>query len=575
MSQTEPSTKGQMEVVEKMNGFIKWFDSESKLKRWMLLILVGIALVCYGTAEILVLKEMSFGELAKIIVIFVLGIVGIVYGLVAFNKRTLEILIESTDDRMNDKNGVNLKSLIFNKKVYHQGPKIVVIGGGTGLNTVLSGLKKYTDNLTAIVTVSDYGESSTESRRELQMKPLDDIKDSIIALSNTEEQIDRLFNYKFTEGKLRNLSFSDIYFSAMKNINNDFSDSIIKSNEVLNITGQVIPVTLDEMNITAELENGYLVTEKSKIPEIVYEKVTKINRIYLNPTNCRPAPGVIEAIKEADCIIIGPGSLYTNVIPNLLVNGVAKAIKESTGLKVYISNIMTEPGQTDEYSVSDHLNAIIEHCGKGIVDYCIYDTGEVVPEYIKKYNLEGQDLVDSNIDKVKGITFLQRNLSMISDGCIRHDPELVAESIIELICDDLRYQDKQNDPQYLMLNNKLREDKRINKIKKQMAKDAKKGKKESKSSKKRNSKFSSKYSERIESIKQADEMIKLKEQKMKKEAKKAKKVEKQRKEILKEDKEILEFRKEFEKSMRNPTKTVDKKSINELPKSQRGRRKTK
>ena len=575
MSQTEPSPKGQMEVVEKMNGFIKWFDSESKLKRWMLLILVGIALVCYGTAEILVLKEMSFAELAKIIVIFVLGIVGIVYGLVAFNKRTLEILIESTDDRMNDKSGVNLKSLIFNKKVYHQGPKIVVIGGGTGLNTVLSGLKKYTDNLTAIVTVSDYGESVTESRRELQTKPLDDIKDSIIALSNTEEQIDKLFNYKFTDGKLRNLSFSDIYFSAMKNINKDFSDSIIKSNEVLNITGQVIPVTLDEMNITAELENGYLVTEKSKIPEIVYDKVTKINRIYLNPTNCRPAPGVIEAIKEADCIIIGPGSLYTNVIPNLLVNGVAKAIKESTGLKVYISNIMTEPGQTDEYSVSDHLNAIIEHCGKGIVDYCIYDTGEVVPEYIKKYNLEGQDLVDSNIDKVKGITFLQRNLSMISDGCIRHDPELVAESIIELICDDLRYQDKQNDPQYLMLNNKLREDKRINKIKKQMAKDAKKGKKESKSSKKRNSKFSSKYSERIESIKQADEMIKLKEQKMKKEAKKAKKVEKQRKEILKEDKEILEFRKEFEKSMRNPTKTVDKKSINELPKSQRGRRKTK
>ena len=274
------------------------------------------------------------------------------------------------------------------------------------------------------------------------------------------------------------------------------------------------------MNITAELQNGYLVTEKSKIAEVVYDKVTKINRIYLNPTNCRPAPGVLEAIREADCIIIGPGSLYTNVIPNLLVNGVAKAIKESTGLKVYISNIMTEPGQTDEYSVSDHLNAIIEHCGKGIVDYCIYDTGEVVPEYIKKYNLEGQDLVDSNVDKVKGITFLQRNLSMITEGCIRHDPELIAESIIGLICDDLKYQDKQNDPQFLMLNNKLREDKRINKIKKQMAKDAKKNKKSNKDKHKRNSKFSNKYSDRIQSIKQADEMIKLKEQKMKKELKK-------------------------------------------------------
>ena len=407
--------------------------------------------------------------------------------------------------------------------------------------------------------------------------PLDDVKDSLVALSNQDEQLGKLFNYKFTDGRLRNLKFSDIYFSAMKNINKDFSDSIIKSNEVLNIVGRVLPVTLDEMNITAELQNGYLVTEKSKIAEVVYDKVTKINRIYLNPTNCRPAAGVLEAIREADCIIIGPGSLYTNVIPNLLVNGVAKAIKESTGLKVYISNIMTEPGQTDEYSVSDHLNAIIEHCGKGIVDYCIYDTGEVVPEYIKKYNLEGQDLVDSNVDKVKGITFLQRNLSMITEGCIRHDPELVAESIIGLICDDLKYQDKQNDPQFLMLNNKLREDKRINKIKKQMAKDAKKNKKTNKDKHKKNSKFSNKYSDRIQSIKQADEMIKLKEQKMRKEAKKAKKTaKKENKEILKEnnqfqeDKEVLEFRKEYEKSMKQPMTT--KRDTKTLPKSQRGRR---
>ena len=553
-----------------MNGFMQWFKSSSKMKRWMFLILIGIILACYGIAEILVLKEMSFNELIRIIVAFVLGFLAIVIGLVFLNKRTLEVLIESTDDRMQDKKNVNIKSLIFDKKVYHQGPNIVVIGGGTGLNTVLSGLKKYTDNLTAIVTISDYGEEKTESRKELQTMPLDDVKDSMIALANEDEQIDKLFNYKFTEGKLKNLSFSDIYFSAMKNINNDFADSIIKSNKVLNIVGKVIPVTLDEMNITAELANGYLVTEKSKIPEVVYDKVTKINRIYLNPSNCRPAPGVIDAIKEADCIIIGPGSLYTNVIPNLLVNGVAKAIKESTGLKVYISNIMTEPGQTDEYSVADHLNAIIEHCGKGVVDYCIYDTGEVVPEFIKKYNLEGQDLVDSNIDKVKGITFLQRNLSMISNGCIRHDPDLVAESIIELICDDLRYQDKQNDPQYLMLSNKLKEDKRINKIKKQMKKDSKKKKEEKPT--KHNSKFSSKYSDRIESIRQADEMIKLKEQKMKKENRKNTKIKKAKNVKTVEDEEVLKFRKEYEDTIRKPKKSTRTK--NSQTKSTQNRKKT-
>ena len=173
---------------------------------------------------------------------------------------------------------------------------------------------------------------------------------------------------------------------------------------------------------------------------------------------------------------------------------------------------MTEPGQTDDYSVSDHLNAIIEHCGTGLIDYCIYDTGEIVPEYIKKYNMEGQDLVDQDIEKTKGIKFLQRNLSMVVDEHIRHDPNLVATSIIELICDDLKYQDKQNDPQYMMLNTKLREDKRINKIKKDMAKKAKKGKTPKKKTRGK-SKFSNKYSDRIESIREADAKAKAKMQK--------------------------------------------------------------
>ena len=534
-----------------MKGFMHWFKSSTKMKRWMFLILIGIVLACYGIAEILVLKEMSFEEVGKVIGIFIIGFLCIVFGLIFLNKRTLEVLIEATDERMENKKNVNIKSLIFNKKVYDQGPNIVVIGGGSGLNTVLTGMKKYTNNLTAIVTVSDYGEEMTQSRKELGTMPLDDIRDSIIALEESEGEIDNLFNYKFEYGKLKGLSFSDIYFLAMKEVNKDFTKSIMKSNEVLNIVGKVLPVTLEEMNINAELENGYVVTEKSRIPEIVYDKLTKINRIYLSPTNCKAAPGVIDAIKEADCIIIGPGSLYTNVIPNLLVNGVTKAIKESSAIKVYISNIMTEPGQTDNYGVSEHINAIIEHCGKGIVDYCIYDTGEIVPEILKKYNMDGQDLVDPNIDKIKGVKFLQRNLATVSDGFIRHDPSLVASSIIELICDDLKYQDKQNDPQYMMLNNKLREDKRIRKIQKRMVKKEAKNKKkpENKNKNKKNqSKFQSKYSERIESIREADEKIKSKKAKQNKK----KMVQEKRKIIDEIDKDIREkMLEELEKSKLN------------------------
>lgn len=493
----------------KKNGFMQWFKSSTKMKRWMFLILVGIMLACYGLAEILVMKEMDFLEVGKVIFTFVVGFLAIVIGLVCLNKRTLEVLIEATDDRMENKKNVNVNSLIFNKTVYDKGPNIVVIGGGTGLNTVLSGLKQYTNNLTAIVTVSDYGEERSNSRRELNTLPLSDIKDSITALATKDEQVEKLFNHKFRRGKLGGLDFSDIYFLAMQEINGNFEDSIIKSNEVINMIGKVIPVTLDEMGIVAELANGYVVREKSRISEVVSDKITKIDRITLNPSNCRPAPGVVEAIKNADCIIIGPGSLYTNVIPNLLVNGVTKAIKESNAIKVYISNIMTEPGQTDNYSVSDHLNAIIEHCGTGIIDYCIYDTGEIIPEFIKKYNREGQDLVEQDIEKVKGIKFLQRNLAMIKDDMIRHDPGLVGASIIELVCDDLKYQDKQNDPQYLMLNTKLREEKRINKAKKSMARKALKQKDKAKheSQWKSKSKFSSKYSDRIASIREADAKI--------------------------------------------------------------------
>ena len=497
-----------------MNGFMQWFKAGSKMKRWMFLILVGIILACYGLAKILVMKEISIGEVGEVILIFAIGFVAIVIGLVFLNKRTLEVLIESSDERMENKDNVNLKSLIFNKTVYDKGPNIVVIGGGTGLDTVLMGLKNYTNNVTAIVTISDYGEGVTDSRRELKTMPLDDVKDSLVALSANEKQVGNLLNYKFKTGRLSGLNFSDIYFSAMKEINGNFEDSIIKSNEVLNMIGKVIPVTLDEMKIVAELANGYIVEEKSRIPEVVSDKLTKINRIMISPTNCRPAPGVVEAIKNADCIVIGPGSLYTNVIPNLLVNGVIKAIKESTAIKVYISNIMTEPGQTDDYSIADHINAITEHCGTGIIDYCIYDTGEIIPENIKKYNREGQDIVEQDISKIKGIKFLQRNLSIIKGSLIRHDPSLVAASIIELICDDLKYQDKQGDPQYLMLNNKLREEKRINKIKKKTAKNAQR-EREGKANKKKKtlkskSKFSSKYSDRIESIREADKKAEAK-----------------------------------------------------------------
>lgn len=494
-----------------MKGLFYWFKDGAKMKRWIMLILVGVVFASFGMSNILVSGDtITFAQAAKIIIYFVIGFTCVVLGLIFINKRTMELFIEATDDRIEGDERVNVNNLIFNKKIYEKGPKIVVIGGGNGLNNLLSGLKKYTSNITAVVTVSDYGENITKNNEKMRYLQLEDIKNGIASLSFTEEsKMKELLNYKFNSGSLKGVPFSDLYFSAMSDITKGNAEAVKESNEIFKIYGKVLPITEEEIKICAELENGYVVENKSKISEIVYDKMTRINRVYLNPTNCRPTPGILEAIEEADCIIMGPGSLYTNIIPNLLVNGVSRTIRESKAIKLYVCNIMTDPGQTDNYSVSDHINSIVEHCGEGIIDYCLYDTGEVIPEFIKKYNKEGADLVDQDLDncKDKKVKFLKENLSVISEDCIRHNANLISDVALKLICDDLRFRDKQNDPEYLMMNTKLKEDKRINKQKKKALK-SKNNEKESKSivskEKGKKSKFAAKYSDRIESIKNSD-----------------------------------------------------------------------
>lgn len=490
-----------------MKGIFNWLKSGSKMKRWILLILVGVVFASFGMANILTSNEsITILQAVEIVVYFVIGFMCIVIGLVYINKRTIELFVEATDDRIDKNKKINVKSLIFNKKVFNQGPKIVVIGGGSGLNTTLEGLKKHTDNITAIVTVSDYGENFGKDNKELHYTQLEDIKEAISALANSEKsKMKELLNYRFKNGTLKGAAFSDLYFYAMNDIYNSEAEAIKASNDIFKISGKVLPVTKDKMQICAELENGYLIEEKSKIAETVYDKLTKINRVYLKPSNLRALPEVIEAIEEADGIIIGPGSLYTNIIPNLLVNGVTKAIKESKAIKLYACSIMTEPGQTDNYSVADYINTIVSHCGEGIIDYCLYDTGEVVPEYIKKYNLDGAELVEQDLTGIKDkkIKFLKENMAIIKDGFIRHNSMLIADTMIELICDDLKFKDKQNDPEYIMMDSKLKADKAI---KRQMKKSVKKKSEDVKNKKKNSkSKFSAKYSERIDSIKYADE----------------------------------------------------------------------
>ena len=464
-----------------MKSMFSWLKNSTQIKRWLFMMIIGMILFCYGFAQVLVVDRLELMDLVRIIISFVVGLTTFTIGIIFIQRRTLEMAI-SPDVADEKNNMININD---------KGPKIVVIGGGSGISNVLKGLKKYTNNITAIVTVSNYGNKETGTN--------EDMKNSIIALANDSISMKKLINASESYNK-KNKDFGDIYLETSSKVFGGQIEGLVKTSNVLSIIGKVLPVTLNEMNICAELDNGMIIKEKEKIATIVAEKITKINRVYLSPANCKVTPGVIEAIKEADAIIIGPGSLYINIIPNLLIRNVAKTIKESKAYKIYISNIMTEPGNTDDYDVAEHINAIVDHVGKGIIDYCICDNGDIIPEFLRKYNKEGSSLVEINADKlkIKGIKLLKEDVSCVEGEKIRHSPDEIAKAIIEIICNDLKFKDKQ-DEQYVLLNSKLKEQKKGGKHKKIIKQ------KHLPKSEKKASKFANKYKDRIESIQNSEE----------------------------------------------------------------------
>ncbi len=265
-------------------GILKWFKSGTKMKRWMFVIILGIVLVCYGIATIMNMQKLSTLKLIGIIIISMIGFMTIIIGIIYSQKRVLELLVEDTDDRIADKKkDVNVNSLIFNKTVYKEGPKIVVIGGGSGLNTVLKGLKDYTNNLTAIASMTDYGEGQNETN---SFMPLEDVRKSIVSLSENETDMDKLLRLKVHE----DLDFTSLFVAAMQQNNGEGSKFIENISKILNMTGKILPVTLDKMNISAELEDGTVVDGKDKIGVTSMQKISKINRVFIVPSNVRPAP---------------------------------------------------------------------------------------------------------------------------------------------------------------------------------------------------------------------------------------------------------------------------------------------
>lgn len=318
------------------------------------------------------------------------------------------------------------------------GPRVAVIGGGTGLSMLLRGLKLYSHNLTAIVTVADNGGSSGMLREDLGILPPGDIRNCIIALADTEPLLSDLFNFRFSEGRLQGQSFGNLFIAAMNGVCGNFSDAVRNVSKVLAVQGRVLPVSLQDIHLLAQLSDGTTILGEAEIGARTATPANRIQRIMMDPPGAQALPEALDAIRRAEIIVLGPGSLYTSIIPNLLFPELVEAILNSKAVKFYVGNIMTQPAETLDYTTTDHVKAMIEHArrknAKGLIDYCITNNAWISEPLIKKYQLESAIPVETDIAELEslGLKVLQSPLALVSNGVIRHDHTLLARLILGL-----------------------------------------------------------------------------------------------------------------------------------------------
>ncbi|MBL7155692.1 MAG: YvcK family protein [Candidatus Omnitrophica bacterium] len=400
---------------------LKWLYPGMFIKRWMMLTTLGIILVAMGFAMVISERTPENKTFAAIIIIF--GGLVIITGVSRIIKSFVAVFMPQTEEELVDK--------MYQKRILEKGPRIVTVGGGTGLSTVLQGLKDYSSNLTAVVTVADDGGSSGRLREEFNVLPPGDIRNCLVALADAGPLMEKLFQFRFDDGKdLKGHNFGNLFITAMSKVTGDFEQAVKASSKVLAIRGNVIPATLTKVVLKARYKDGTETVGESKIPE----KKSPIERMYIEPSDCSPTAESLEAIKKAHAIVLGPGSLYTSVMPNLLISGMYEAIRRSKAVKIYVCNVMTQTGETDGYKASDHVRAIINHTGKGIIDYEIINTAKIPQKLLERYEEESAYPVVPDEEEIKklGVKIVEANVINTKDY-VRHDPHKLAKIIIDLL----------------------------------------------------------------------------------------------------------------------------------------------
>jgi uncharacterized cofD-like protein len=459
--------------MNRLRAAMKWLYPGMRVKRWialgfcgLLIFLVGMGILsqAHAPGDLPMAARIADGIIRRVHLNLRpggLGLLFVSFGtalcILAFGK-----LLQSVTTALDPEIAPGeLADVVYQQRKLAQGRRIVVIGGGTGLSTMLRGLKRYSSNITAIVTVADDGGSSGKLQKQLNILPPGDIRSCLVALADAEPQMTELFQFRFRntvnaaraesdnsagslpatqspppaasgygEG-LRDHAFGNLLIAAMCAINGgDFEKAVRETSRVLNIRGSVLPSTVTHVRLRAEMEDGSFIEGETNIAH----SPLKIKRVSLIPPDACPLDDVLIAIERADIIVLGPGSVFTSIIPNLLVRGVPEALRRSRARKVYVCNVMTQPGETDGFSAYDHIKAIELHAQHRIFDHVLVNTGQPSRELLEKYRKTGAILVEPDTDRIKAAGYRPTTGNFINQtDVVRHDAILLAQAIMRLL----------------------------------------------------------------------------------------------------------------------------------------------
>lgn len=426
---------------------LKWLYPGMRFKRWLLLFAGGVMLASLGIAVVFNYKYIDNIEEAIFRAVYLwsgsydytftalVGMLMVLLGLGVMLLAARFVIRSVITVLLPENSSEKLVDLIYEKRLLGKGPAITVVGGGHGLSVLLRGIKQATSNVTAVVTVADDGGSSGRLREELGMIPPGDLRNCLVALADTEPLMEKLFQHRFEgDSQLSGHSFGNLFIAAMAQVTGDMETALRESSKVLAVKGRVLPASKDFVRLDAIMEDGSIVCGESKIPEAQ----KRIHRVKLFPEHVEAVQSALDALRNAEAIVLGPGSLYTSIMPNLLVEGIGDALCRSKAVKIYICNVMTQPGETDGYTASMHVKAILDHAGRNAVDYVIVNSTPVPEDLKKKYAEAGAYpvAVDEDVLNSLGVGVIKADL-ITSRDALHHDSKKLADSVMRVVYETL------------------------------------------------------------------------------------------------------------------------------------------